>query len=201
MLRSGFICKYVHIKVENADTRFTRRCQEGEVLAIPIAHGDGNYFTDNETLKRLEEQRQVVFRYCEADGSVTAEANPNGSIANIAGIMNEAGNVLGMMPHPERASDPGPGTYGRAKDIHFTDRRIHIPLHWPGNRILCTLTNVRGEREEITVMGNIGTTEIILIALVALVFFGSKKIPELAQGLGKGIREFRKATREIQDDD
>ncbi len=101
-----FICKYVHIKVENADTRFTRRCHEGEVLAIPIAHGDGNYFTDNETLKRLEEQRQVVFRYCQADGSVTAEANPNGSIGSIAGIINEAGNVLGMMPHPERASDP-----------------------------------------------------------------------------------------------
>ncbi len=76
------------------------------MLAIPIAHGDGNYFTDNETLKRLEEQRQVVFRYCSPDGSVTPGANPNGSIASIAGIMNEAGNVLGMMPHPERASDP-----------------------------------------------------------------------------------------------
>ncbi len=101
-----FICKYVHIKVENVDTRFTRHCQEGEVLAIPIAHGDGNYFTDNETLKRLEEQRQVVFRYCSPDGSMTPGANPNGSIASIAGIMNEAGNVLGMMPHPERASDP-----------------------------------------------------------------------------------------------
>src|SRR5512140_1572216 len=101
-----FICKYVNIKVENADTRFTRQCQEGEVLAIPVAHGDGNYFTDNETRKRLEDQRQVVFRYCDADGKVTPAANPNGSIASIAGIINEAGNVLGMMPHPERASDP-----------------------------------------------------------------------------------------------
>ncbi|RPH37039.1 phosphoribosylformylglycinamidine synthase subunit PurQ [bacterium] len=101
-----FICKYVHVKVENADTRFTRGCREGEVLAIPIAHGDGNYFTDHETLRRLEAQQQVVFCYCGPDGDVTPAANPNGSIANIAGIMNEAGNVLGMMPHPERASDP-----------------------------------------------------------------------------------------------
>jgi phosphoribosylformylglycinamidine synthase len=101
-----FVCKYVNIKVENADTRFTRRCREGEVLAIPIAHGDGNYFTDRETLGRLEAQRQVVFRYCDPEGNVAPDANPNGSIANIAGIMNEAGNVLGMMPHPERASDP-----------------------------------------------------------------------------------------------
>jgi phosphoribosylformylglycinamidine synthase I len=101
-----FICKYVNIKVENADTRFTRHCREGEVLSIPIAHGDGNYFTDSETLKRLEQQGQVVFRYCEPDGRVTSAANPNGSIGNIAGIINEAGNVLGMMPHPERASDP-----------------------------------------------------------------------------------------------
>jgi phosphoribosylformylglycinamidine synthase subunit PurQ / glutaminase len=101
-----FVCKYVDIRVENADTRFTSRCKEGEVLAIPVAHGDGNYFTDAESLKKLEDQRQVVFRYCEPDGTVSPASNPNGSIANIAGIMNEAGNVLGMMPHPERASDP-----------------------------------------------------------------------------------------------
>jgi phosphoribosylformylglycinamidine synthase len=101
-----FVCKYVHLKVENAETRFTNQCSPGEVLAIPVAHGDGNYFTDPDTLRRLEESGQVVFRYCAPDGRITAEANPNGSMANVAGIINEQGNVLGMMPHPERASDP-----------------------------------------------------------------------------------------------
>jgi phosphoribosylformylglycinamidine synthase len=101
-----FVCKYVHIRVENSETRFTNRCSAGEVLAIPVAHGDGNYFTDPGTLRRLEENGQIVFRYCTPDGLITQEANPNGSMANIAGIINEQGNVLGMMPHPERASDP-----------------------------------------------------------------------------------------------
>ncbi len=101
-----FACKYVRVRVDNAETRFTRQCSPGDVLSIPIAHGDGNYFTDPDTLKRLEDNRQIVFRYCEADGSVTDGANPNGSLANIAGIVNEQGNVLGMMPHPERAADP-----------------------------------------------------------------------------------------------
>ncbi len=101
-----FVCKYVHLRVENSETRFTNRCSAGEVLAIPVAHGDGNYFTDPGTLRRLEENGQIVFRYCTPDGLITQEANPNGSMANIAGIINEQGNVLGMMPHPERASDP-----------------------------------------------------------------------------------------------
>jgi phosphoribosylformylglycinamidine synthase len=101
-----FVCKYVSLKVENAGTRFTNQCVAGEVLALPVAHGDGNYFTDPETLRRLEENGQVVFRYCTPEGLVIAEANPNGSMANIAGIINDQGNVLGMMPHPERASDP-----------------------------------------------------------------------------------------------
>ncbi len=101
-----FACKYVRLRVENTETRFTRLCSPGDVLSIPIAPGDGNYFTDPDTLKRLEDNRQIVFRYCEADGSVTDGANPNGSLANIAGIVNEQGNVLGMMPHPERAADP-----------------------------------------------------------------------------------------------
>jgi len=101
-----FVCRYVHLRAENATTRFTSQCQKGEVLEIPIAHGDGNYFTDSETLKRLEERNQIVFRYCMPDGSITDEANPNGSLSNIAGIINERGNVMGMMPHPERASDP-----------------------------------------------------------------------------------------------
>jgi phosphoribosylformylglycinamidine synthase len=101
-----FVCRYVHLRVENAMTRFTGRCDEGEVLTIPIAHGDGNYFTDPETLQMLEKQRRILFRYCDEQGRVTDEANPNGALANIAGIINEEGNVLGMMPHPERACDP-----------------------------------------------------------------------------------------------
>ena len=101
-----FICKYLHLRVENANTKFTDRCESGDVLEIPIAHGEGNYFTDPETLKRIEDNQQVVFRYCDQLGNLTNEANPNGSINSIAGIINEAGNVLGMMPHPERASDP-----------------------------------------------------------------------------------------------
>jgi phosphoribosylformylglycinamidine synthase I len=101
-----FVCRYVQLKVENVDTRFTGACASGEVLSIPIAHGDGNYFTDPETLESLEENRQIVFRYCDPDGTVSPEANPNGSLKNIAGIVNREGNVLGMMPHPERASDP-----------------------------------------------------------------------------------------------
>jgi phosphoribosylformylglycinamidine synthase I len=101
-----FVCKYVHIRVENADTRFTGKCTPGEVLELPIAHGEGNYIADAETLKRLVDRRQVVFRYCDSDGRITDEANPNGSMDNIAGIINEQGNILGLMPHPERASDP-----------------------------------------------------------------------------------------------
>jgi phosphoribosylformylglycinamidine synthase len=101
-----FICKYLHLRVENASTKFTNTCRPGEVLEIPIAHGEGNYFTDPDTLKRLEENQQVVFRYCDQSGQLTEDANPNGSLDHIAGIVNEAGNVLGMMPHPERASDP-----------------------------------------------------------------------------------------------
>ena len=101
-----FVCKYVNLKVENSGTLFTGACRPGEVLAIPIAHGDGNYFADDETLARLEANHQVVFRYTNDDGEVTRDSNPNGSLANIAGIVNEKGNVLGMMPHPERAVDP-----------------------------------------------------------------------------------------------
>lgn len=101
-----FVCKYVHVRVENADTRFTGKCKPGTVLEIPIAHGEGNYIADAETLKRLEDHQQVVFRYCDPDGSITDEANPNGSMHNIAGIINDQGNILGLMPHPERASDP-----------------------------------------------------------------------------------------------
>ncbi len=100
-----FVCKFVHLKVENASTRFTSECQKGGVLKIPVAHGDGNYFASDDVVKSLEDNNQVVFRYCEADGNITDEANPNGSLHNIAGIVSAEGNVMGMMPHPERASE------------------------------------------------------------------------------------------------
>jgi phosphoribosylformylglycinamidine synthase len=98
-------CLWVNLRVENADTTFSRACRPGQVLAIPISHGEGRYYADSETLARLEAERRVVFRYCDAAGQTTAVANPNGSVNNIAGIINERGNVLGMMPHPERACE------------------------------------------------------------------------------------------------
>ncbi len=101
-----FVCRDVHIRTERTDTLFTHAYSKGQVLRVPVAHHDGNYFADPETLKRLEDGGQVAFRYCDADGKITEAANPNGSIANIAGILNETGNVLGMMPHPERLADP-----------------------------------------------------------------------------------------------
>ena len=101
-----FVCRYVHLRVENAGTRFTNRCAPGEVLSFPVAHGEGNYFTDDATARRLEDEGRVIFRYCRPDGTTGQDANPNGSLNHIAGIVNEGGNVLGMMPHPERAVDP-----------------------------------------------------------------------------------------------
>lgn len=101
-----FRCHPVYIKVENNQTPFTNTAAKGRVLQIPIAHGEGNFFADPGTLDELEANDQVVFRYCNADGSVDAAANPNGSARNIAGICNRAGNVLGMMPHPERNAEP-----------------------------------------------------------------------------------------------
>ena len=100
-----FICRPVHIRVENAETASTNACRRGQVLQIPIAHMEGNYYADPATLETLEAAGQVVFRYCRPDGSLSEDSNPNGSIHNIAGISNRKGNVLGMMPHPERASD------------------------------------------------------------------------------------------------
>ncbi len=98
-----FICRSIHLRVERRDTPFTRF--DRKVLRVPIAHATGNYFVDPDGLKDIESKGQVLFRYCTADGEVTDAANPNGSLNNIAGITNEAGNVLGMMPHPERAVD------------------------------------------------------------------------------------------------
>jgi phosphoribosylformylglycinamidine synthase len=100
-----FICKDVHVRVENAATPFTGACTPGQVLRIPIAHAEGNYYTDPVTLAGLQANAQVVFRYCTPEGEVTAESNPNGALDNIAGIRNAEGNVLGMMPHPERCAE------------------------------------------------------------------------------------------------
>jgi len=93
----------VYLRVENASTPYTTRYSQGQLLRIPIAHGEGSYIADDATLDRLEAERRVVFRYVDADGAATDAANPNGSARNIAGIVNDGGNVLGMMPHPERA--------------------------------------------------------------------------------------------------
>jgi len=101
-----FICREVYLRVERDDTPFTSRLRVGQVLKIPIAHNEGNYFLPPDDLARLEENRQVVFRYCTRDGEVTPAANPNGAINNIAGVINLKGNVMGMMPHPERRCDP-----------------------------------------------------------------------------------------------
>ncbi len=100
-----FRCQWVHIRVENADTPFTHGLRPGEVLRIPIAHNEGNYFDRPEQIAALNARGGVVFRYCDENGESTPEANPNGSIENIAGLLNESGNVLGMMPHPERACE------------------------------------------------------------------------------------------------
>ncbi len=98
-----FICRYVNLRVENAKTPFTSAVPEGTVLSIPIAHNEGNYFADDKTLDELRSGNRIVLRYCDVNGHVTEEANPNGAIDNIAGIVNEEGNVFGLMPHPERA--------------------------------------------------------------------------------------------------
>ena len=100
-----FRCQDVHLRVENVTSPFTRLCREGQVLRVPISHGEGNYYADEATLDRLEAEGRVAFRYCTPEGDVTPEANPNGSLRSIAGVLNERGNVLGMMPHPERAGE------------------------------------------------------------------------------------------------
>ena len=104
-----FICKDVLLKVMRNDTDFTHRYAQGEVIRIPVAHHDGNYFADDDTLDRLEGENLIAFRYCDTSGVPSGDANPNGSQRNIAGIYNETGTVLGLMPHPERLADPALG--------------------------------------------------------------------------------------------
>ena len=100
-----FLCHHVHVRVEETDTPFTRAAAPSQVLRMPIAHGDGNYYASPETLRSLDTNRQVIFRYCDASGTLADEANPNGSAQAIAGICNETRNVVGLMPHPERACE------------------------------------------------------------------------------------------------
>ena len=110
-----FVCKDVFLRVEDDRSPFTAGYRAGQVVRMPIAHNEGNYFTDDDTLARLRDEGRVVFRYCGPEGVVDDADNPNGSLDNIAGILNERGNVLGMMPHPERLADPElGGTDGRA---------------------------------------------------------------------------------------
>lgn len=101
-----FLCKPVTIRVERNDLPYTLSYKKGQVLTIPIAHNEGRYYVDPEGLKELEGEGRIAFRYCDASGNITAESNPNGALDNIAGIINAKGNVLGLMPHPERYSDP-----------------------------------------------------------------------------------------------
>lgn len=105
-----FACKWTHLRTETTDTPFTGLLRKGQILRIPIAHGEGNYFASDEVLDELEANDQIVFRYSTADGEITPEANPNGSARNIAGIVNAGRNVIGMMPHPERCAEAILGT-------------------------------------------------------------------------------------------
>lgn len=100
-----FRCQWVHLRVEDTSSSFTNTTTTGQVMRIPISHGEGNYYADSETLDDLERQNRILFRYCSESGELTKESNPNGSLGNIAGITNAAGNVLGMMPHPERCCE------------------------------------------------------------------------------------------------
>ncbi len=109
-IHGKFVCKHQYLKVENNETPFTNQCKKGQVLKIPIAHHDGNYFVDENSLKELEDNQQIILRYCDKSGNITTEANPNGSIANIAGVCNKNKNVFGLMPHPERAAESILGT-------------------------------------------------------------------------------------------
>ncbi len=112
-----FICKWVKLRVENTKTMFTSLMKKGQVLKMPIAHNEGRYYNDAETLREMEENRQIVFRYSDDSGKLTSDSNPNGSVENIAGICNLERNAVGLMPHPERASEtilsPAKSDHGR----------------------------------------------------------------------------------------
>jgi phosphoribosylformylglycinamidine synthase len=126
MRNSGlkFVSKPVRLRVENTDTLFTNRYRQGQVLRLPVAHGEGRYVADRATLDRLESDGRVVFRYVDARGEPTPEANPNGSLRAIAGIVSAEGNVLGMMPHPERAVEPILGSVDGLGIFHSVLERV-----------------------------------------------------------------------------
>jgi phosphoribosylformylglycinamidine synthase len=111
-----FVCDRVPLRVERNDLPWTQQYQKGQIITLPIAHGEGCYYAAPDTLAELEANNQILFRYCDSDGKITSASNPNGSLNNIAGICNRRGNVLGMMPHPERASDP---MLGNTDGIHL----------------------------------------------------------------------------------
>lgn len=110
-----FICKNVHVRIETTRSLITSQAQKGQVLQLPIAHGEGRFYADADTIKSIEDNDQVLFRYCTPEGEISEASNPNGAVNNIAGICNKQRNVFGMMPHPERCSD---------KHLHNTDGRI-----------------------------------------------------------------------------
>ena len=133
-----FRCQWVNLRVETTASLFTNAASAGQVLRVPMAHGDGSYYADDRTLRELEDGGRVLFRYCTPEGEVTSEANPNGSLGNIAGITNESGNVLGMMPHPERC--------WRAADGRRR-RQVHLPLDaGPLRRMLGIALSPAGRR-------------------------------------------------------
>ncbi len=113
-----YVCKPVQVRVENVDTAFTNVCSPGEVLTVPVGHMEGNYFCDEETLALLRRDNRIVFRYSTLDGEISSAANPNGSLDNIAGICSAGGNVVGMMPHPERSAEPELGCTDGMKIFH-----------------------------------------------------------------------------------
>ena len=110
-----YVCKFINLRVENAETPFTNACRQGEVLRIPIGHMEGNYYCDERTLETLKRENRIVLRYSTPDGQITPQANPNGSLDNVAGICNEGRNVMGMMPHPDRCSEALLGSADGAK--------------------------------------------------------------------------------------
>jgi len=127
-----YLCRDVHLRLERQDTPFTGRIKTGSVLTIPIGHGEGCYFAPDHVLKELEAKRQVVFRYCDAAGEITADSNPNGSLHAIAGLSNEKGNVLGMMPHPDRCAEE---VLGKADGRRLFDSIVHAWQQGRRNRL------------------------------------------------------------------
>ena len=127
-----FVCEHVLVKVEQTDTPFTNACRPGHVLKMPIAHGEGNYYAEPDVIARLESNRQVIFRYTNAGGVATEAANPNGSVANIAGLCNEGRNVVGLMPHPERACELA---IGSADGLIVFESALQAVVHGVGGHV------------------------------------------------------------------